>query len=254
MAANDKLTNIMVDSSFVTAGIIIVFSVYALYSVRKGSKFELITLMLFGLLSTNLALIVYMWVYPTRNQMEADPDVLHSDLLRIVSISMTADLIKYLTWNATMWVFAFKYWQISIEMPRAINLRRQSFIMNQEGNPLVDSNRDSSVSLAPDEKATERKYTIGLWTGLIVNVVMIVVYITFYGMYCMKRDVGYGDFVCYTIVNFLGFVSGCFLGDALRRFYVTFKNLRGVHTNEKVMILHLSIFLIYFVITGLKTF
>ena len=59
---------------------------------------------------------------------------------------------------------------------------------------------------------------------------------------------------CYTIVNLLGFVSGGFLGDALRRFYNTFKNLRGVNTNEKMMYLHLAIFLIYFVISGLKTF
>lgn len=66
----DKLTNIMVDSSIVTASIIIVFSLYALYNVRKGSKFELIILLLFGLLATNLALIVYMWVYPTRSQLE----------------------------------------------------------------------------------------------------------------------------------------------------------------------------------------
>lgn len=66
----DKLTSIMVDSSIVTASIIIVSSLYALYNVRKGSKFELIILLLFGLLATNLALIVYMWVYPTRSQLE----------------------------------------------------------------------------------------------------------------------------------------------------------------------------------------
>lgn len=101
---------------------------------------------------------------------------------------MTADMIKYLTWNATMWVFAFKYWQISIEMPRAINMRRQSYIANND-NPLVDSNRDSSVSLAPDEKATERKYQIGLWTGLAINVVMILIYIIYYGLLCMQKPV-----------------------------------------------------------------
>lgn len=68
----DKLTSIMVDSCIVTASIIIVFSLYALYNVRKGSKFELIILLLFGLLATNIALIVYMWVYPTRSQLEYD--------------------------------------------------------------------------------------------------------------------------------------------------------------------------------------
>ena len=101
---------------------------------------------------------------------------------------MTADMIKYLTWNATMWVFAFKYWQISIEMPRAINMRRQSYISSHD-NPLVYSNRDSSVSLAPDEKATERKYQIGLWTGLAINVVMILIYIIYYGLLCMQKPV-----------------------------------------------------------------
>lgn len=107
---SDRLTNVMVDSSFVTGSIIIVFSVFALYSVRKGSRFELLTLMLFGLLLTNLALIVYMSVYPRRRSMEADPEVVRADLLQVVAISMTADLIKYLTWNTTMWVFCFKYW------------------------------------------------------------------------------------------------------------------------------------------------
>lgn len=139
-------------------------------------------------------------------------------------------------------------------MPRAISLRKQSFCLGADSttNALIDSNRSSAVSIT-NENSNEAKYTIGLWTGIAINVSMVFVYISYYGMYCMKRDVGHGDLVCYTLVNFLSFVSACFLGDAMRRFYLTFKNLRGIHTNEKVMVLHLAIFLTYFVITLLKT-
>lgn len=57
----------------------------------------------------------------------------------------------------------------------------------------------------------------------------------------------------YSFMNLCGLVSGCFLGDALRRIYNTFKDLRGLLQNEKVMFLHLVMFFVYIGTTALKT-
>ena len=54
-------------------------------------------------------------------------------------------------------------------------------------------------------------------------------------------------------MNFCGFVSSCFLGDALRRIYNAFKIYRDLAQNELVMLLHLLVFLIYSVTTVFKT-
>jgi hypothetical protein len=35
---------------------------------------------------------------------------------------MAADMIRYFAWQTTIWVFAFKYWVISIEIPKAIEM------------------------------------------------------------------------------------------------------------------------------------
>lgn len=102
--------------------------------------------------------------------------------------------------------------------------------------------------------SNENKYRIGMWTGIFVNIFMVIVYISYYGIYCMQKDVALQDLVCYSLVNLCGLVSGCFLGDALRRIYLTFKNLRGLLQNEKIMLLHLILFLIYMVTTVIKTF
>jgi hypothetical protein len=54
-------------------------------------------------------------------------------------------------------------------------------------------------------------------------------------------------------MNFCGFVSSCFLGDALRRIYNAFKSYRDLAQNEQVMLLHLLVFIIYSVTTVFKT-
>ena len=46
-------------------------------------------------------------------------------------------------------------------------------------------------------------------------------------------------------MNLFGLISGLFLGDALRRIWITFKNLRGLYQNEKIMFLHLVLFFVY---------
>lgn len=147
------LIDVMVYSCIFTSSVIVVACVYALYSVQKGTRFELITMCLFGLLMSNLATIAYSSVYPKRHRLEnehrqnqTDPST--SALLPIVTASMSADLIKYLAWNSTMWLFAYKYWQISIEMPKAIKKRMQSQLSQDDTIFLIDSH----------EHITEQRY------------------------------------------------------------------------------------------------
>ena len=69
---------------------------------------------------------------------------------------------------------------------------------------------------------------MGLWFGIILNNLVVLVYIIVYGKECMEKDFRNGDVVMYSILNFFGLISGCFLGDALRRIWVTFKSERGL--------------------------
>ena len=89
-------------------------------------------MMLFGLIITNLAFICYMATYNKRHDLEANKSAYPDQLLTVVSFSMTADLLRYLAWNITIWVFAFKYWVVSIEMPKAIENSRRMSIVNKE--------------------------------------------------------------------------------------------------------------------------
>jgi len=55
------------------------------------------------------------------------------ELFNIVTISIMFDTIRYLSWQVTIWIFAFKYWVISIEFPKAIRRKRlMSLADNQE--------------------------------------------------------------------------------------------------------------------------
>ena len=66
--------------------------------------------------------------------MEQDINATREQLLLIVSFSISFDFVKYLAWQVTIWVFAFKYWVISIEMPKAIKItyQRSISIMNKD--------------------------------------------------------------------------------------------------------------------------
>lgn len=69
----------------------------------------------------------------------------------------------------------------------------------------------------------------------------------------MTHDFVRAEVIGYLIMDLCGIISGCFLGDALRRFYNSFKNERGLLKNEKVMLLHLLAFLLYTVMTICRT-
>jgi hypothetical protein len=91
-------------------------------------------MMLFGLILTNLAFICYMATYNKRHDLEESKTASRDQLLTVVSFSMTADLFRYLAWNTTIWVFAYKYWVVSIEMPKAIESSRRMSIVNKEAD------------------------------------------------------------------------------------------------------------------------
>lgn len=157
-----------------------------------------------------------------RNQCETNKC---DKLLEIVALSITFDLVRYLAWQLTIWVFAFKYWVISIEMPKAIKLtyQRSLCLMNPD---MVKSIEDTKTNQVLND--SERKYTIGLWVGVTINLVLVVNYIVFYGKELMTKTYASEDVFSYCSMNFCGLVSGCFLGDALRRIYNTFKDCRGL--------------------------
>ena len=54
------------------------------------------------------------------------------------------------------------------------------------------------------------------------------------------------------LLDLSGLVSWGFLGDALRRIWISFKSTRGLLRNEKVMLLHMVIFTVYIVSAFLK--
>ena len=116
-------------STYVSSGILVVGFSLISFNLRKGSRFESLTFMTVGLILSNLAFIFYMATFETRRKLQLE-DVSRQDLLRIVTLSMAGDLIRYVTWQTTIWVFAFTYWITSIEMPKAITKQRSLSHMN----------------------------------------------------------------------------------------------------------------------------
>lgn len=87
-----------------------------------------------------------------------------------------------------------------------------------------------------------------------INIAVVVLYVVIYGKVCMNPGQFYSlNVITYSVMNIMGLISGCFLGDALRRIWLTFKNMRGLLPNEKIMLLHLFLFLIYMCTTLLRT-
>lgn len=133
MASEETLQSVLNWSSYVTSSTLVILSIYAMYKVRNGSRFEFLTLMLFGLIVTNICYILYVVIYGKRRRLELDKGTPHSELLNIVALSMTFDLLRYFAWQLTMWVFAFKYWVISIEIPKAITKKRSMGALQEIG-------------------------------------------------------------------------------------------------------------------------
>jgi hypothetical protein len=54
--------------------------------------------MIIGLIVTNTANIAYMSTYAPRNSLEKDTTHSYEKLLKVVTISMAADMIRYFAW------------------------------------------------------------------------------------------------------------------------------------------------------------
>lgn len=64
--------------------------------------------------------------------------------------------------------------------------------------------------------------------GIVINIVAVSLYIIMYGE--LKLDVGFerADLITFSVMNLMALISGLFLGDALRRIWVTFNKIRGL--------------------------
>jgi len=81
------------------------------------------------------------------------------------------------------------------------------------------------------------------WAGIIVNMVFVSWYCAEYGKECMGSAKSTNIVVGSKIgLDCVAMVSGLFLGDALRRIWISYKKQTGLLQNEKVMLIHLIMF------------
>lgn len=120
MTATHVQLAIMELSSYVTSGVLIVLLVYALVRVMKGSRVSFLIWMIILLIISNFAFILYIAIYNDRRRIITNSESTRSDKLPIVSFSISFDCARYLTLMVTMWCFSFKYWVVSVEIPKAI--------------------------------------------------------------------------------------------------------------------------------------
>lgn len=110
--------------------------------------------------------------------------------------------------------------------------------------------------LANESAMMEQKYNVYLWVGILLNVFTILFYEVVYGKLCMTTNPKSQRLyiVSYLLMNTMALTSGIFLGIALYRIWKTFKDMRGLLQNEKVILLHLVMFVFYMFVTLFKTF
>jgi len=99
------------------------------------------------------------------------------------------------------------------------------------------------------QKKTEYRYRVFEWVLIFINLLMAALYGVAYWL-LVTRGEAFVRLVNLTMgthfaVLFMSFVSACFLADALRRIYKTFKQARNLLPNEKVMMLHFVFFCAY---------
>lgn len=115
-----------------------------------------------------------------------------------------------------MWCFAFKYWVVSIEMPKAISkiIERR----NSLASGATSASQLEEVDLGG--KNSEKQYNFICWVGIIVNVVFVLWYVIEYGKLCMNSLNDDNKVIWAKILmDCIALISGLFLGDALRRIW-----------------------------------
>ena len=128
-------------SSVSMCGLMTLVSIYAFFYVQRFSKFRWVQFMLFLCIIQNansvaLAIGVYWEVTPFHQ--EHEPFLAYFMGVTIFLFYFVSTLIY--------WLFGFKYWVISIEIP---------YVLQQEENT--------------GKLCTETKYNLINWTGILVN-------------------------------------------------------------------------------------
>jgi hypothetical protein len=72
------------------------------------------------LLLSNVAFIIYTATYEPRRAVLENVNSTRKAQVGIVALNMICDAVRYGCYNVMIWVFAFKYWIVSIEIPKAI--------------------------------------------------------------------------------------------------------------------------------------
>ncbi len=107
-------------SAYITSAVLIFFFIVALVRALQGSKFGFLFWMIALLIVSNIAFIAYIAVYNERRTILSNKTSTRDEKLSIVSFSIACDFLRYASWQVMIWCFAFKYWVVSVEMPKVI--------------------------------------------------------------------------------------------------------------------------------------
>ena len=125
-----------------------------------------------------------------------------------------------------LWIFSFKYWVVSVEMPKAIN-------MMTKRSQSRSSSKSRAQSVVTDDEIlmenAEKSYWWIKWIGILVNLGFTTWYCIEYGKLCMHTDKSNNIVVISKIcLDTVAMISGLVLGDALRRIWMSYKHQTGL--------------------------
>lgn len=81
-------------SAYISSGILIMLLLWSLKTVRKGTNFQFLTVMISLLLTSNMAFILYTATYEKRQAVLRDSES-YSRKISFVALSMTLDCLRY---------------------------------------------------------------------------------------------------------------------------------------------------------------
>lgn len=158
-------------SAYSTSVVLILLLSRSFVKVYKGTQFQFVQVIIGLLLVSNVAFIIYTATYAPRRAVLANVDSTRKAQVGIVAVSMICDAVRYGCYNVMIWVFAFKYWIVSIEIPKAIS-------RSSEANSTADS----------EKQRQERIYYLVQWIGIIINIAVVILYAVYYGKLIFNSD------------------------------------------------------------------
>lgn len=76
---------------------------------------------------------------------------------------------------------------------------------------------------------SEKQYRLATWAGITINLVFVAWYCVEYGKECMSTEKSTNVVVISKIsMDCIAMISGLFLGDALRRIWISYKKQTGL--------------------------